>query len=410
MDCPYDRRSFLCSGLAIGSVGLSGCISSDNEGDSGPTYTATTTPANSPDKSTPNEPTSDKDISDEKETEEESTDLSAGAVYIPFMGGPGDQSKWPDCAVGEPEVGQYSHEESDFEEKGRSATNSHIEQMQNHDISRVMFNFGEEAEDYERLRNFKSVEKFGEIEIECYYVISQAMRRERDFKQDFEFVRENFLTEDNYTTFDGRPVVQFWDVGYLTWGGNEQARQVKNRIEEEWGFGGFVDYIREELTVGGTDPFLVGDFHDLGQIYSEGNASEEMLEMFRKFDAASTWTGRNPYNETIEWEEALAHVESNFEGYRNLISEYNMEFIPTTFPGFDDRANECWGGDRHLPRDSERFRTVLNLANEYRTTEFINIATWNDWNEGHQIEPGSHMGEEYGTEYLEVVADFASTG
>jgi len=38
----------------------------------------------------------------------------------------------------------------------------------------------------------------------------------------------------------------------------------------------------------------------------------------------------------------------------------------------------------------------------------INIATWNDWGEGTQIEPGIHEGTDFGTEYLEKVVQFQS--
>ena len=61
--------------------------------------------------------------------------------------------------------------------------------------------------------------------------------------------------------------------------------------------------------------------------------------------------------------------------------------------------------ERYLPRDPDRFKQLLQLADEYRTTDRATVC-YNDWIEGHTIEPGTFTGTEYGTEYLEVVKEF----
>ena len=326
----------------------------------------------------------------------EDQEIEIGAVYIPFMGGP--VSKWPDCAVGTPDVGEYSHEPGDFEETGREATNRHIDQMRGHGISKVMFNFGEESRDYARLRNFTDTELAPDIEFECFYVISQALVRNRYMERDFEFIRENMLDHSNYSTIDGRPVVTFWWMKTAIL--NEEYR---DELESNHGdFGGFVDYLREELTYQDEDPFLVADLDDM----AEGGYWEGHHDIIEQFDGVTNWVNVDP-GARDEWENRLEYMRDIYNANSEVSDELDVEFIPTVFPGFDDRSNRCWGEDRYLPRSSSNFKALLELADEYRTIDRINVATWNDWNEGHQIEPGTHEDTEYGTEYLEVIKEFA---
>lgn len=76
------------------------------------------------------------------------------------------------------------------------------------------------------------------------------------------------------------------------------------------------------------------------------------------------------------------------------------------FPGFNERG--CRESNRRIPRSPEFFESVLELSDEYRTTELINIVPYNNWKEATTIEPGTFRGENYGTAYLEKVAEFQS--
>lgn len=69
------------------------------------------------------------------------------------------------------------------------------------------------------------------------------------------------------------------------------------------------------------------------------------------------------------------------------------------WPGFDDRPNTAWGGNRWMERkDGEIYNGTWNLANGYSGTlplKWIIIETWNDWNEGTEIEPSVEDGYKY---------------
>lgn len=389
-----DRRSVLRRTGMLGSALLAGCSSRDREETrslhESSTESATTTATRKPTTESPTETT-------EATTESPDEPVDLGVVYIPFMG-----EKWNRCSsAGTPALGHYD------DTYDTAVVDRQLEFLLDHGVSTLLFNFGEEGEDYRRFEAFLEADRAAEIDIECFYVVSQAMRRERDLERDFEFVREAFLSQPNYSTHDGRPVVTFWDVDYLAWGGTDQAKAVNDRIFEEWGsYEAFVGWIRDQLTVSGVEPYLVGDFH----LHAIGGMPEEFDRLNRQFDAATNWTGKLRAGETVPWEEAREHVRVGYEATRDWAEANGMDFAPMVFPGFDDRHNSCWGADRHVLRSPDHLRELLGLADEYRTTDRVNVATFNDWMEGHQIEPGTFRGEDYGTAYLEVLQEFVSLG
>lgn len=324
----------------------------------------------------------------------EDTRLDMSAVYIPFTG---DKMKVQDCVNEvQPAVGEYG------DPIPPEISSRHIDQMQGHGITTVSFDFGEGREDYFRWETFTDSQLFSEIDVECYYVLSQALKRERPIGNDFEFIRENMLQLENYNTVNGRPIVQFWGATFPAWGGTERSRQVKDEIMDEYGgFEEFMGYIRSELTINGKNPFLIGEFRNTGI----GGVPEKYQELFSQFDAASSWTGVLEAGETISQETSYKQTRRNFEGLRSLAEKNDMEFVLTVYPGFDDRHNKCWGEDRHVPRSPEFMSKLLNLADSYRTIDKINISTFNGWGEN-PIEPGTFRGTNYGTDYLEVVKRF----
>lgn len=80
--------------------------------------------------------------------------------------------------------------------------------------------------------------------------------------------------------------------------------------------------------------------------------------------------------------------------------------IPAAFPRFDDIYGEAGVGDSYpqLPDDSGRtFQTTLQKAFK-SNPNIIQIATWNDWGEGTQIEPSTEF-EYRDLEYMQTISD-----
>lgn len=329
----------------------------------------------------------------------EEPEVDVGAVYVPFLGNE-DSGKWDDCVVGTPSIGPYSTDEDDYDDENQTALARHLDQQQGFGIGPVMFNFGEEAADYGRYDVFQRSDLASECTFECFYVLIQALRRNRPVGQDLEFIRETMFDLETYSTLEGRPLVQLWGGYAARWSlADDPLFDEKSPAEH-------VEWLREKLTPSdGPEPFLVTTSGDYGRWVGRDDADPDAQtnEYMQAFDGYTTWFPHLESGEVTAWSDALEATEAEFSELRALAETQGKAVIPTVYPGFDDRANDCWGEDRYLPRSVDRFQDVLHLADEYRTHDRINVASWNDWNEGHMIEPGAHAGTDYETAYLEVI-------
>lgn len=334
---------------------------------------------------------------------ESESDIDIGVMYWPFM-----EPHWENNSIGEPLIGPYILTHEEFEHK---AVSRHIDQMQSSGISRMSLLFGQTEYDVERYENFDDVELIDEINLEIEYDIDKVIKRDLDVDKHMEFFRNKMIARDNYYCKDGRPMFFFWASHSLAEG------EHREKVEDRWGGPAeFIQYIRSELTVNGVEPYMVGDFQHIGHAYYHSqNIDDQLLDIIKEFDAVTTWTGHNKPYETIDWEEQYEFVKYNFKGYEMLTNNYNIEFAPRAFPGFDDRGNYGWGEDRLTPPDPDYFAELLELASEYKTIDYINIASWSEWAEGHMIEPGYYFDYEeypyyddayYGFDYLDEIKNF----
>ncbi len=69
------------------------------------------------------------------------------------------------------------------------------------------------------------------------------------------------------------------------------------------------------------------------------------------------------------------------------------------WPGFDDRPNTVWGDGRWMDRqDGYVYNETWAILTDYSgelPAQYALIETWNDWNEGTEIEPGEETGYQY---------------
>lgn len=324
--------------------------------------------------------------------------LDIGVVYIPPAGGGLHRCLEGTEAV--PSVGMYDRPIPP------AVTSRHVDQMTGHGIRRVLYGWEGRDISYEKAEAFLASELLTQLdEIEVFFGSGALTElfdehwREESLPEQLPFLRDRFLAHEKAATIDGRPVVSTWNVRTFALG--DEREKV---LEEFDGFEGFVDEFRSHLRLDGTDPFLVAGV-------GTDTIDEQRRPLVEAFDAIGTWFPPTIHEsgetgEPASWAETLAITEDAFEELRTFALEEGMEFVPFAFPGYDETGNECYGRGRKLPRSQERFRDVLELAETYATTDRINIASWNDWPEGHQIEPGVFRDEAYATDYLEVVREF----
>lgn len=345
----------------------------------------------------------------------EETRLSLGTVYQPYFGFKNKVAK--QCRDERiPTIGRYERP-LPFE-----VFNRHIDQMTGHGINRVMIEFlGNETGKHDK--RFLEADLIDDIQIEPFYTAApnlwdkgywSTVESYRDdlVRPHMAFMREHILSRDNVTTLNGRPVIQMWNS--VTWAHDYQY----NRIVEEWGgYESFFDEIRSLLSVNGTEPFFVGGTNWWGH---GGYPDGRKAELTKHFDATTTWmVGAELHDGFTSQETALEWVEENWRGHREFTDRHDMDFVPMVFPGFNEQtpdAGNCdprdnSGEGRRVPRSPSFFKKMLDLAEEYRTTKLVNNSVYNNWQEGTHIEPGVFEpgpfdDNNYGTAYLDVIAEF----
>ncbi len=94
----------------------------------------------------------------------------------------------------------------------------------------------------------------------------------------------------------------------------------------------------------------------------------------------------------------------------------NNQYIFTcggVWPGFDDRKNTSWGGNRIMTRsDGQVYNSTWSYVLNYDKPLPLNwvvIETWNDWNEGTEIEPGIEDGYQYLLSTIKNINAFKGT-
>lgn len=99
----------------------------------------------------------------------------------------------------------------------------------------------------------------------------------------------------------------------------------------------------------------------------------------------------------------LSHLEKAYSGFLNRPCQSLRTQPPfklgAASPGFNDTPVWGWGdGPRIAPRyNGDRFKTCWEMSITNKV-DMVQLVTWNDWNEGSQIEPA----DTYGYQYLEL--------
>ena len=325
--------------------------------------------------------------------------------YLLFWDG-GRTKTFDEAGVGIPKSGPYSQTVADFDRHNWEAFERHFDWMRGHGINRVTLNFGESDTERDTLRMYRDeVELFHEMEVEFSHPIIQAFRRDRDIFTDYEVMTEILAGRDNIGTIDDRHVIYFWGFSGL-YHDDELYQQI---VDKYGSLEALVGEIRAALTIEETDPFLVPDIGDLGEAWvNHDHEPDDLYDAVLACDGVSHWDSGllNPPNPGEASPQAyFDSIRDRILGTREFADAHELAYIPCIFSGFDDRDNEIWGEDRFAEPSPDLLGQMADVAVEHSTVDFSFVATWNDWAEGHMIEPGTYDGEEFGTAYLETLRD-----
>lgn len=86
--------------------------------------------------------------------------------------------------------------------------------------------------------------------------------------------------------------------------------------------------------------------------------------------------------------------------FYNQVNTFDNKIYPFVgggvWPGFDDRKNTSWGGNRLISRSGGAiYDSTWMYVHKYHgeiPMKYVMIETWNDWNEGTEIEPSQQNG------------------
>ncbi|MFH0788751.1 MAG: carboxypeptidase regulatory-like domain-containing protein [Pseudomonadota bacterium] len=246
--------------------------------------------------------------------------------------------------------------------------------------------------------------------------------RTKKLISDFKFLAKNYFSHPSYLKIKGRPVV----IIYLT-------RTFTGEYAEA------VTGLKKALQEMGFNPFLIGDEIFWYVIYSPPllPSPHPNISRIKLFDAITAY---NMYDWARPNQMGFGNRSTFLSDVYNLYQEYQsaigkkIKFIPSIIPGYNDRGVRHSENHPVIPRqfqpDGEE-GSFFSQALRRTVLPFINtdipmalITSFNEWNEGTQIEPTHETGftkqdqspnkteftkgfayQGYGEKYLSILQD-----
>lgn len=199
-----------------------------------------------------------------------------------------------------------------------------------------------------------------------YWPINETESREQQLEKaitEIEWIHKVLLSKDEYYKIQGKaPLLVFRKIPEK-WFTSQEWQQIKERTEA--------------LNI----HYLFNDVYD---------ASFHQVS-----DGYYTWVSGFQKETNLN---TLDYYQKEFKSYRNKLDALPKEtlFIGSVMPGFNDSPVNGWGGGARIaPRyNLLRYQTAWENMRKY-DVDFVQIVTWNDWNEGSQIEPCDKYGYAY---------------
>lgn len=229
-------------------------------------------------------------------------------------------------------------------------------------------------------------------------VVFLTRQRTERLKVQLATLASRYMSDDNYLKIGGRPVLFIYASRHL-------VGPVAKAIEEAR------IYVKRTT---GHELFLVGDevfFNVLGYSKRDGILLRpEGIPEWDRIIAFDALTAYNPYNaENSEFagasgaEDFLAAVEVLYRKYKTICATAGIPFIPGVIPGYNDRGVRLGEDHYVVPRryrknheEKSFFRETVKrwgISMLDRDLPIFAVTSWNEWNEGTQIEPAAHSSE-----------------
>ncbi len=286
-----------------------------------------------------------------------------------------------------PKLGKYSSLNDEVIAK-------HIDWATGHGIDTFMINWWGTPGMNKRVKNYLENPMADEIDYFITWDIYSSRLRADEydfstqnvsnkFKNDLEYIVENFLDDENYFEVEGKPVVYLYEAF-------KYVGSFPEKIGE-------IDGLNKGLH--GRDIYWVGDAR---LPFSSQSQQREALDAITNYSPSNMWMPwvNNPgkvwklTKEEID-KRYLPQIRHNYFDAKMR----NKGFVPTVMPGFHNIGSPSI----RIPRTPEGFRYELEKAKELlgEETKTLLITSFNEWMEATQVEPT----EEYGFKYLDIVKE-----
>lgn len=204
----------------------------------------------------------------------------------------------------------------------------------------------------------------------------------------FEHLVKRLSKYKNYYRINNKMVVYLYASRHLTGDVTGVFKHVREHIKNKLG---------EEL-------YLVGDeiFYNVPDAKT-GKLLRPMTPSWERLQAFDAITLYNPYDPHTTYEDSdegiykfLKETEELLYAYRGVSEAVGIPLIPVVIPGYDDRVLRPSNNASPLKRKTtdnktllEHLHTSIHKILGSSMPDSIIITSWNEWNEGTQIEPGS---------------------
>lgn len=224
-------------------------------------------------------------------------------------------------------------------------------------------------------------------------VVFMSRKRAWRMKKHWEYLAKHYMKRPEYLRIDGKAVLYVYASRHLVGPLAKAVREAKDHV----------------LKTTGVELFVIGDevfFNAL--IYTTGKGVlllPDFIPAWERLAGFDALTAYNPYDESRAHhgglrgaEMFLRDVETLYRKYRQIAATIGIPFIPTVLPGYNDRGVRPDENHYVVPRlldsaGAESFfrRSLQQVADPFvdHAYPFISITSWNEWNEGTQIEPST---------------------
>lgn len=223
---------------------------------------------------------------------------------------------------------------------------------------------------------------------------SRPMDQSREKLLDMvDFCADRYFRQPNYLKIDGKPVFMIYDIDQLLSYGGPEALKLSIRAMRG-----------RAMRLGLNGLYLVA-------VYSRTSASYVRFCKDLGFDCFCAYTYVGTRYPPLRWDSqnipydtcVASCVENIYPFLSRIARERQIDYWPTTFPGWDDRPRA--GVERAFVTDGntpelfgKMFRGALKYTDPARP--IVMIEAWNEWGEGACLEPD----QQYGFGYLDQVA------